>query len=249
MQFMSDLGYRQDSGYLMQSAAKFWFENSLGDLTVFPQSCGLKDVSEVIAASRCFSQFKKYNFDLAFLVPVTSRSGSKEKGRRNHGSMLARAVFRGGGPAMLRDSEKLTIQALRKLGYLDGNLNSDVTEAVLAFVNRPANKHTLRKLEMLPVAMDKLSDVDEKLRAAFLSHAAKGHWQVPAQDLEVRQLLQRLGFLSSSANRPKTVSKAMREYAQQEGLPWRRTYNLNVFQIMHHANTNPNKAGWVEFQS
>ena len=29
MQFMSDLDYRQDSGYFIQSAAKFWFENSL----------------------------------------------------------------------------------------------------------------------------------------------------------------------------------------------------------------------------
>ena len=150
---------------------------------------------------------------------------------------------------MLRDSEKLTVQALGKLGYLDSNFNSDVTEAMLAFVNRPANKHMLRKLEMLPVPMDKLADVDEKLRAALLSHFTNGQWQVPAQDLEVRQLLQRLGFLSAEANDPKTVSKAMREYAQQEGLPWRRTYNLNVFQIMHHANTNPNKARWVEFQS
>ena len=79
---------------------------------------------------------------------------------------------------MLRDSAKPAREVLQKMGYLDGGLNSDLSEAMLAFVNRADNKHVLRKCDLLPSQLDGQQDVDDKLRAAFLSHRTKGNWQL-----------------------------------------------------------------------
>eukprot|EP00439_Symbiodinium_sp_Y106_P069479 s226_g11.t4 len=218
MQFFQDLGYRQDSGYLLQSATKFWFENTMGDLTVFPQCLALQTVYDAITRHRSHS-FKKYKNDLAFVFPVTSRSGSKVKARAEYGSMCAKALFCGGGPFMLRDSAKLAREVLQKMGYLDGGLNSDLSEAMLAFVNRADNKHVLRKCDLLPSQLDGQQDVDDKLRAAFLSHRTKGNWQLPATDLEIHQLLHQQNLLSSTTAHRKVALEAMQKYAKQEGLP------------------------------
>ena len=150
---------------------------------------------------------------------------------------------------MLRDSVELTTRALKKLGYLDTRFNADVAEAMLAFINRPQNKHQLRKLEMLPSPLDKQPDVDAKLRSALLSQSTKGRWQTPATDIEVREFLEQRNLLSSGKAHPKLVLEAMQKYAQQEGLPTRKTYNLNAFQVLFHANKNPTKAGLVDFQT
>ena len=247
MQFFQELGYRQDSGYLIQSATKFWFENTMGDLTVFPQCLALQTVYDAMPRHGSHS-FKKYKNDLAFVLPVTSRSGSKLKARMEYGSMLAKAVFCGGGPFMLRDSTELTSEVLRKLGYLDGGLNSDMSEAMLAFVNRADNKHVLRKRDMLPSQLDSRQGVDDKLRAAFLSNCTKGEWQLPGTDLEIHRLLHQQDLLTSTTAHRQVVLEAMQKYAEQEGLPVWKTYNLNALQITHHVNGNPTKTGWIDFQ-
>ncbi|CAE7225078.1 unnamed protein product [Symbiodinium necroappetens] len=247
MQFFQELGYRQDSGYLVQSATKFWFENTMGDLTVFPQCLALQTVYDATLLHGSHS-FKKYKNDLAFLSPVTSRSGSKVKARAEYGSMSAKAVFCGGGPFMLRDSTELTSEVLRRLGYLDAGLNSDMSEAMVAFVNRPDNKHVLRKRDMLPSKLDRRQDVDDKLRAAFLSNCTKGFWQLPATDLEIHRLLHQQNLLTSTTAHRQVALQAMQKYAEREGLPVRKTYNLNALQIMHHVNGNPTKTGWIDFQ-
>ena len=249
MQLLEDLDYRGDCGYLIQSAVKFWFENSLGNLTVYPQTCALHAVREVMLQSRHCHKWARYKFNLAFAFPVTSLSGSKAKLRRIHGSMRAAAVFKGGGPFMLRDSDCLTADVLRRLGYLDARFNTDLAEAMEAFLNRTGNKHVLRKLQMLPTPHDSVTNVDERLRAAFLSHSTKGFWQVPAADVEVRQILHKQCLLPEDKAPKSVVLKAMRTFARRQGLPMRRTYNLNAIQIMHQANTNPTRIGWVDFRT
>ena len=72
MDFLENLRFRIDSGYLIQSAAKFWFEHRLGDLTVFPQTIALDAVHDVMQSRSRQSIFRKYNSDLASGVPTGS---------------------------------------------------------------------------------------------------------------------------------------------------------------------------------
>ena len=79
---------------------------------------------------------------------------------------------------MLEDSPSLVVRALRQLGFLDDDFNSDVSEAMFLFINSAENKKPLRKSGMLPCPGDSPLDVDSKLRSAFLSHATPDTWQV-----------------------------------------------------------------------
>lgn len=67
--------------------------------------------------------------------------------------------------------------ALRRLGFLDEDFNTDVPEAMFLFLNLAENKKPLRKCGMLPCPGDNHLDVDRKLRCAFLYHATPETWQ------------------------------------------------------------------------
>lgn len=48
MAFLQKLGFMGERGFAIQAAAKFWFSNCLGPLTVFPQQLATLSVHEVI---------------------------------------------------------------------------------------------------------------------------------------------------------------------------------------------------------
>ena len=130
MRFLEDLGYmRQGDRFLLQASAKFWFANRLGSLVVYPFQLATESVHDEMMQAR--EHYERYSGDLAFLLPIFS-SGTLTKGCiQTYGSRLARQIFRGGGPFILQDTPELSAQVLRRLGYLDDDLNDDLTEALL----------------------------------------------------------------------------------------------------------------------
>ena len=148
-----NLGYMEEARreFIGPAAAKFWLTNELGEsLAVFPRELCVQRVYQLIGQHSA-KNLRRCAQDLAFFLP-TSAHGKPSGGQlAKFGTAVARTVFRGGGPFMLRDSSSLVRRALEKLGYIDGDLNSDMLEAMLVFVNAPGNHHRLRKrLKSLP---------------------------------------------------------------------------------------------------
>lgn len=102
---------------------------------------------------------------------------------------------------MLRDSARLIPRVLTKLGYLDKNLNADLAEAMLCFVNTSANKHVLRKQGFLPSKLATVQETGSSLRRAFLSNRFAATWQIgPRSTPEIEQLLKAARALSGLAD-------------------------------------------------
>ena len=244
--FLQGLAF-DDGSYLVHAAAKFWLRNALGPLAVFPQQCATQAVHE-ITRQRAGERWKKYGKRLAFVIPKTSPGGTSMQVNR-YGSVLARRIFRGGGPFIVPDTPDLTGSVLRRLGYLDDSLNSNLAEAMLVFTNMSDNKHCLRKLDMLPSPDETAQEVQEKLRIAFLSHETAGLWQKAPMDGRVRQVLQQHGLLDSADKACKAeVFRAMQTYAGTR-LPPSRTYNGYVWQILSQLTlSNPLRTPAVRFK-
>ena len=165
--FLQDWG--EPSCFLIQLLAKFWFVNSLGTLTVFPLQHGVMAARDVITSASSVQSWQSCGQQLAFVLPVAGVGKAA-----NFGSGLARRIFYGGGPFMLSDSANLTCAALTKLGYLDEDLNTDLTEAILCFINATDNKTKLRKLDLLPADHAEARQIDAQLRQAFLCFCRTG---------------------------------------------------------------------------
>ena len=155
--------------------------------------------------------------------------------------------FLGEGPFMLQDSRSLVRRALKRLGYMDDNMNSDLCEAMLVFMNAPDNRYTLRKsLDTLPTLEYTFAEAEEKLRGAFLSHRTDAQWRTAPRDGEVRNLLQKHGFLTTAKAAPKDVFHAMTRYARKQYLPEMKTYNGLVFGIPRSMDSSPTSSGTIE---
>ncbi|CAE7551754.1 unnamed protein product [Symbiodinium natans] len=252
--FLRELDYvgRDEQEFLLHSLAKFWHLNGLGSLTVFPQRCAFKDVYVTMSTLR-ERPWQRYTHDLAFLLPQSvNRPKLVKAAKQTFGSGLAKSIYKGGGPFILRDSENMVRQALEKMGYLDGDLNADLAEAMLVFVNGPKNQYKLRKdLNALPSPQDTPVEVQAKLRRAFSSHRSDCEWRIAPRDDAVRILLRQQGFLARADAKAKgtgEVFEAMASYAKRHGLPKMKTYNGYVFRILRAMDRTPNKTGTVEFQ-
>ena len=247
---LQDLGYE---GNLVQSCAKFWMLNQLGSLTVFPRQI------PVLAAQTLFANFEfgiarewePYSRELAYFLPAYSKTRLTKIQERTYGYRLARSVFQAGGPFVLENSSELVLNALRKLGYLDGEFNTDVSEAMLVFINLPSNKTTLRKYGWLPVPGDNQQDVDQKLRLAFLSHQTPGEWQAMNNSSTARgsvlQILKKSQILSSTEDSIEDTFEGMKSYAKQQQLPVMRTFNGLVWTILRHKDKSPTSRRMVDF--
>eukprot|EP00438_Fugacium_kawagutii_P003675 Skav224245 [mRNA] locus=scaffold939:1465982:1467977:- [translate_table: standard] len=249
MAFLQKLNFMGERGFSIQGMAKFWFSNGLGPLTVFPQQLATLSVHEVIKA-QCEAAYECYNGDLAFFLPISSSSTITKTGIQKYGSLKARMVFRGGGPFILQDSPDLTAQALRRLGYLDDDLNNDLTEALFCFLNTAENKTPLRKMGALPLSGDTSSAVCEKLRAAFLSHESRGSWQYVRKDessmLPILLLLRDARVISQTDYLPSEVFEAMKMYADKHGLPAMRTFNGFAARILQSIDKSPTTRALIE---
>eukprot|EP00435_Cladocopium_sp_Y103_P048113 s983_g14.t1 len=248
MAFLKELGFKGDDGYLAPAAAKFWFANRLGSLTVFPSQLATISVHEVMQVQS--DAYDCYSGDLAFILPVSSPPKNTKTCRQRYGSRLARQIFNGGGPFILQDSPDLTAQTLRRLGYLDDDLNDDLGEALFCFVNANVNKKALRLLGFLPSSGTRSSEVCEKLRAAFLSHDSRGEWQFIRKDeasmSSVLRLLHKDKVLASVEYSPSEVFVAMKMYAERYGLPEMQTFNGLAVRILQSVEQGPDTRSCIE---
>eukprot|EP00438_Fugacium_kawagutii_P003678 Skav224248 [mRNA] locus=scaffold939:1520066:1521858:- [translate_table: standard] len=248
--FLQKLGFFiGERSSLIQPMAKFWFSNCLGSLTVFPQQLATLAVHDAIEA-QSDTTFEYYNRDLAYFLPLSPPGTKTKAGLQKYGTLKDRQIFRGGGPFMLQDSPDLTVRALRRLGYLDDNLNNDLTEALFCFLNSSVNKHTLRRVEALPNSGDRSSTVCEKLRAGFLSHGSPGSWQYMRRDetsmSSILLLLRKASILSTTEYLESEVFEAMKMYAEDHGLEAMRTFNGLAFRILRRVNRDPNERSLIE---
>eukprot|EP00435_Cladocopium_sp_Y103_P051211 s453_g15.t2 len=244
--FLQDLGFMGHSGYLIQAAAKFWFSNRLGSLTVYPTQLATMSVLDVIQENSVISEPYNRDQDLAFVLPVSSVGSITKKGLQAYGSRGSRQVLRGGGPFILHDSPDLIEQVLRRLGYLDDHLNCDFAEALFCFLNTSANKSSLRKIGLLPVSGSRSCDVCANLRAAFLSNASSGRWRKNRGDETFDSLVLKLRQAKvveedESLPAPAEVLEAMKMYVKRQGLPAMQTFNGNAWRILQTLQRNPDK--------
>ncbi|CAJ1361604.1 unnamed protein product [Effrenium voratum] len=232
--------------YWIQPLAKFWFANALGTLPVFPAQLALSAMSKVISSA---SSSQSWHFDdrqLAFCIPISSQ-GRRTGQVSQFGSRAARSVFRGGGPFMLRDSARLIPRVLTKLGYLDKNLNADLAEAMLCFVNTSANKHVLRKQGFLPSKLATVQETGSSLRRAFLSNRFAATWQIgPRSTPEIEQLLKAARALPEGTWSREELFSAMQLYARRHKLPKMKTFNGLAWRILRSKETNPTRRGDIE---
>ncbi|CAE7381088.1 unnamed protein product [Symbiodinium natans] len=246
--FLQDLGYVAQGcrEFLVHATAKFWLSNQLGPLTVFPQQIAIEEVYRILQHDTG-KKWQRYTHDMVLLLPVTAVGGPTKSQLNKFGSGLARRLFLGGGPCMLQDSKNLVRRALNRLGYMDGDMNADLSEAMLVFVNIPDNQYALRKqLDALPSQEDTTAEVESKLRHAFLSHLTHGQWRIAPKDAQVRQVLYKLGFLPTTKASTTDVFDAMARYARQHHLPEMKTYNGRVFRILYSLDSSPTKTGTLE---
>ena len=245
---LGDLGYMNTGKFLAPACAKFWFAHGLGPLVVFPEQLGTLAVQEVISQPSLVRSWKRYDHDLAFFTPTL---GLVKSGCEPYGNPLARSIFRAGGPFMLKDSPNLVSTALRRLGYLDHVLNTDEAEAMFSFVNVSTNKVLLKKVGMLPDQNDSSGDVQEKLRAAFLSHASGCQWKKLGDGHErIQQILLREQLLAKSqvGCSPEGMLDAMKVYIQKYRLAPKKTFNALSCMIARNSNQNPSQRPLIEWK-
>ncbi|CAE7403797.1 unnamed protein product [Symbiodinium sp. CCMP2592] len=233
--FLTKHAYRPPEGArLIPCIAKFWFANSLGDLTVFPNQCAIQALYKTIRQASPAAKWTDDPGTLAFLFPMGTAPRSKLK-RRQLGGARASKIAKGPGPSMIEDSPDLAQRILRKLGYLDDSFNSDLVEALQVFVNSSENKRLLRTIGAIPDLRDADSAMATTLRQAFLSSGVDGSWQQAPSDRNVRQLLLQHRLLPKSASKG-DVFKAMQQYARKESLETMKTYNGLVWRIVASVN-------------
>ena len=243
--FLQGFSYGEDDSFLVQSIAKFWFNNARESLTVYPMPIAVKALLKLANACRR-SAFTSYADNLFFCLPTGSAAKTQLS---KYGNCHAKAVFLGGGPFILRDSRKLVRRVLSRLGYLDPTWNPDLAEAMLTFVNVTHNKKTLRKFGALPSPHDNVADVSAKLRHSFLSDTCGFEWKLAPEGAETRKILCKQGLLDSETAPKAQVFDAMQEYAQKKGLPERKNYNTYASEVLASSTRpQPTKIGHVEFR-
>lgn len=241
-ELLKKLGYIQAEEESVTSSisaiAKFWFANSLGSLTVYPNQCAVEVLHQTLLRDKS-RKWCSSGRNLAFFLPVVGvRKFSGEYKRRveEHGNELAYKIFEGGGPFVLKDSADMVKGALTRLKYLNldsRSLNSDVMEAMQVFANTSRNKANLRNMSLMPSPNDTLDQAQLKLRRAFLSNKCGGAWQMPVPDLAIRYFLLNRRLIPSISVSEPVVLNAMQKFGQSQRLPEMKTYNGYVSQLGH----------------
>ena len=236
--FLNCFGYRGDGDHIMPSIAKFQFIHRFGDLTIFPAQCGCEEILKSVRNKwKKTTPWVSYSNNLAFFLPTSSPPSKQDPEINELGGETALRVHRGGGPFVIHDSPNMVAQALSMMGYLDYELNADLAEAMLTFINTNWNESILRKnYDALPSPDDTTDSVLAKLRGAFLSHSTPGMWQLAPGDEEVRQKLHQQGFLKTLDAPRFWVLRSMRKFVQTHNLPEMRSYNGYVLRVLSHQN-------------
>ena len=251
--FLKNLGYIEDDmDYLLPACAKFWHENQLGSLTVFPFSLANIAVHELLNSFNCWGKPLR---ELAFFLPKSQKVRNHVYNRKKakvYGSQIGYVIFQGGGPFILEDSPDLVEEALRKLGYIDDDLNDDMFEAMFCLMNASENKNSLRKQGFLPCPTDLSRNVALKLRRAFLSNKFKGLWQIMNRSSNAMQsilpALEKAKLLSKNGSHSQhEIFDAMQVYSAKHRLPPMRTFNGLAWRVRRHLIKDPSDRADVEF--
>ena len=245
MEFLIKLDFAANKTWSpVQACAKFWFQHNLGPLMVFPQMLPVKSVRRMLDEKRMLV-WNRYMHDSAFLLPIThpGRGGRvSAKTKEKYGSRSAKAVFEGGGPLLLPNSERLVSDVLRKLGYIDNGFNSDPLEAVLVFINSAFNKAYLRKLDAMPADEDVCSTIRSKLHRALMCGSLPGQWMKAPSDASVKEFLVSRKLLDTVHEPKIDVLTAMQAFARKKHLPSMKSYNGCLWQINNFLNPDdPNR--------
>lgn len=244
------LGYRSDDSHpLLPALAKFWFRHELGPLVVYPLQNAVRSAHMVLSGQRKIKASSDKE-DLAFVLPLSaglrnSKLISKAD-RQLYGTGRAKAVYHGGGPFMLRRSHCLTMNVLRRLGYLDDCMNSDLNEGLLVFLNSARNKMNLRDVGTMPQMEDSPHEIDRKINQALVSGQSY-EWSLAPSDMEVRKSLVAERLLVNAQQPREEVLTAMQEYTRRHGLRAMKSYNGYVWQLkQRHNASDPNRRDQVK---
>uniref|UniRef100_A0A7S0FX08 Uncharacterized protein n=1 Tax=Pyrodinium bahamense TaxID=73915 RepID=A0A7S0FX08_9DINO len=215
---------KSGEGPLLPALARFLLVNELCPHVVWPLPLACQEIVPL------FDQWSArhwvgYPGDLAFVIPLAAQCKTSKSIRQQYGSSLCRAVCIGGGPFILEDSEELVPVVLQRLGYLDADLNSDISEAIDVFCDAGRNKSSLIGMGVeIPQAFAVQAKMT-LLRGALLSREAHGTWKVAPNDANVRLQLVSSGHLEHANVPAAHAFETLKLLAQQRGLPSRKTYN------------------------
>ena len=246
------LGYRSDdSCHLRPALAKFWFRHGVGPLVVYPLISALRSARMFLSGQRKIEALTSDKDGLAFILPLsagtrTSRTISISD-RQLFGTGRAKRIYHGGGPFILRQSRGLTRTVLRRLGYLDDAMNSDLNEALLVFLNSADNKRNLRKTRMMPQMEDSRHEIERKINQTLVYGQIDGKWSRATSDMEVRETLVAERLLVNAQQPQEEVLTAMQEYTRRHGLQAMKSYNGYVWQLKQRHNAcDPNRRDQVK---
>ena len=248
---MFQLDYFSDSTWpLLPAVAKFWFQHDLGPLVVCPKSSAIRSVYQILCERQSRVAWAQYRHNLAFVFPLGGGAKSTKnisvEERRTYGNSRAKRIYLGGGPCILPQSDCLTINVLKKLGYLDDSMNSDLNEGLLVFLNDAHNKRSMRKAEAMPETGDSCDEIQAKINHTLVSGLTEGIWSQAPRDTAVRQYLVAKQFLQSEEAEHEVVLMAMQDFSKQHALPLRRSYNAYVWQIKHFlCGHDPSRREWL----
>lgn len=231
------LGYRDKSDDpLLPAVAKFWYDNSLGNLTVFPEHYATRSLAKLFRESLCRAiasrdssciTWNSSHSDLAFVVPSrTTRTSEHTYGTRKCASLV-----RGGGHFIMRESSELVQRVLHRMGFIDGGMNACLEEGVDVFASCSLNARALRKAGLNMRDSGTLNDKINNIRKVFLSNSFSGSLQLPPSDVDVRRGLFRLRLLPFESAPADEVFDVMASHLISQGTPPKRTYNGRVLQL------------------
>ena len=223
---LEQLSYRSSRrDPVVASMAKFWYQNGLGDLIVYPRWHAM---SSVITAFQRRLKWPPKREDLAFVLPRMPLRDSPCI-RHEYGNSTCASYAQGGGPFILKDSPSLVEEMLERMKFLDTSLNRDLDEALEVFTSLSYNQRELRKCGYKYVdGRNRLSAI----RAMALSTSCSGCLQTPPSDHEVKEVLSLAGQRPTS---PQELHDAMSDFLKSKQLTPKRSYHARVLQCIDIA--------------
>lgn len=217
-------------GPLLPSVAKFLLVNMLCPRVVWPLPAALRETVRIMKGkSRTLWQNDPGN--LAFILPMGNQSQTTKSIRSTYGTSSCRAMCLGGGPFMLEDSDQLVPAVLKRLRYLDSELNVDLSEAIDVFCQTGRNTRCLIEIGIEIPQSFVVQAKQTLLRSALLSRRSQGTWKAAPNDTNIRRQLVSRGLIHNETAAKPAVFQAMKALAQQKGLPKRTNYTSVVFDL------------------
>lgn len=216
-----DLEYLEDQEQpLLPAMCKFAASHAL-TLTVWPKHLAIAQLLKVLEAP---PSWKRNDHHLVFVLPRGKPAATK-KWLQECGSLKAVEYVRGGGAFLKMDGAALVPEVLQQLGYLDEEMNKDLSEAIDVFANMKDNH---KALQLLDISIKPDFSVHRKValvHCALVSPRVGGEWQTAPGDDLARRYLAANGYLRTSSAPRGDVFAALHSFSQQMQLPTTRTYN------------------------